>query len=280
MQYAPITFDPHLWMIDRPPEYTNVWLFKTNNIRGHGEYLSSQRCPSGITLRILAGGRWSVKMSGGDYSAKRGDIFLALPGIHIVFAQHDPEIDWEWYELQFNGTAAENFVREFGVDEQHPVATPRQPEMAMQLFMDLQRLMGECRRNALEIMSTVFRLTLFCGNPLVSQSETTAKAEDLMTQAITLLETDHTANLNVNDIAQRLGVDRSTLGRAFKNCGASTPHEILDYCRMLRVQDLLGSTGMRLAEIARVSGFRDEKYFISWFRRKTGMTPGKWRKKS
>ena len=281
MQTPTFEHMPHFWLLEEPPYFSNVWLFKTNHLRGHGEFVSRQRYPSGITLRIITAGKWVVKMSGQEHHLGYGDIFLALPGVYIEFGHHDSNANWEWYELQFNGNAAGEFIREFGVDESHPATRAKNLVEAIQGFKALHQMMGSQERTTSAIMDLVFRLTQLCGTPLsTAEEKKKAASEDLVIRAITLLETNPASDLNVNEMAQRLGVDRTTLGRAFKNHGNETPHDFLDAYRLIKVKELLENTAMTIAQIAHASGFRDEKYFISWFRRQTGKTPGKWRNRN
>ncbi len=278
MQETTLHCEPHFWLLDQPPYHSNVWLFKTNFLRGVGEFISRQPYPSGITLRIITSGKWQMKMCGGVYELAPGDIFLALPGIYIEFGHYSPVGNWEWYELQFNGGAAEEFIREFGVDKHHPVTQPRHPATAIRIFKKLHQMLGSPDRDVTTISSWFFRLTQHCGTlPPEKVAGPADTAEELVTRAITLLETDPSNHWNVNEIAQLLNVNRTTLGRAFKKCGHGTPHEFMNTYRLIKVMDLLRNTSLTIAAIATASGFSNEKYFISWFRHQTGITPGKWR---
>jgi len=270
---------PRFWLLDEPPYYSRIWLFKTCLAGGRGTFVSKQKNPSGVTLRIITAGKWTIKMSGQTLSAGPGDIFLALPGVPVEFCHRDADRQWEWYELQFNGSAASRFVREFNLSEQHPVSTPLRPAAAIRIFKLLYRMMGSPERDAVTLMSWLFRLTQVCGRPVIPQGDSQLRSDSrLVAQAMLLIETEPAGNLNVNVIAQRLGVDRTTLGRAFKKRTAKTPHAFIDSFRLMKAQEILRNTALPLAVIAVNAGFRDEKYFISWFKKNTGATPDKWRK--
>jgi len=279
MQNNRIEFAPRFWLLDEPPYYSRVWLFKTSLVRGAGWFVSNQKNPSGITLRIITAGQWTIKMSGQTLSAGRGDMFLALPGIPVEFCHRDAEQPWEWHELQLNGSAASRFVCEFNLNEHHPVSSPLRPAAAIRIFKLLHRIMGSQERDAVTLMYWLFRLTQVCGKPVMPQTDCPLRSNSrLVAQAMLLIETEPAGNLNVNVIAQRLGVDRTTLGRAFKKRTEKTPHAFIDSFRLMKVREILRNTALPLTVIAGNAGFRDEKYFISWFKKKTGTTPDKWRK--
>jgi AraC-like DNA-binding protein len=232
-----------------------------------------------VTLRLLTGGAWQVKMGGRCDPAQVGDVFLALPSEPIDFAQLDPEADWEWYEIQFNGEAAEELAGEFGVNRSYPVITPVRPRQTDRLFRHLYALMGQPDRNPNAAMSAVLRLAYCCGGETAAKripGET--QGSSLVRRAITMLENDPSSQMNVKEIAQRLGVDRTTLGRAFKQHSGHGPHHFIDSYRQMKVTELLHHSTMSVEKIAAAAGFRDVKYFINWFRRRTGCSPGRFRR--
>lgn len=278
MMQEAASFEPHYWLLDQPPCYSRVWLFKSNRVGGHGDYRSQQLRPSGVTLRIVTGGRWRVWMCGKQTEAGYGDVFLALPSEPIEFRQQDENADWEWYELQFNGDAAETFVGEFGLRCDRPVVTPKKPRAAVRLFKYLYELMGREDREVNMAMAAVLRLTQCCGGTGPENGVYHLKSGPaLVKRAITILENDPSSHLNVSEIAQRLGVDRTTLGRAFKTHTGNSPHHFIESYRMMKVRELLQNSTLPIHRIAAAAGFGEVKYFINWFHSRTGQAPGRWR---
>jgi len=279
MMHPPPIFNAYFWMRPAPPYYSRIWLFKVNQVKGTGRFSSLQRRPSGVTVRLVTAGRWTVTMSGGRHPATAGDLFLALPGVAIEFRHDSPAETWEWYELQFSGDAAIRFVQEFGLSETLPVATPRNPAATRRIFRHLHRLLGSPERQPAAVMAWVFRLIQACGPTAAGTGEEPDAAHRLVKQALTLQETDPSGHWNINDIAERLDVDRTTLGRAFKRVTGKGPHAFLDHYRLGHVKELLKSTDLSVAETAHATGFDDAKYFICWFKKKTGTPPARWRRK-
>ncbi|MFA5205501.1 MAG: AraC family transcriptional regulator, partial [Lentisphaeria bacterium] len=239
---------------------------------------SLQRRPSGVTVRLVTAGRWTVTMSGGKHPAKVGDLFLALPGVPIEFRHDAPAETWEWHELQFSGEAATRFVQEFGLSEARPVATPRNPAAARRIFQRLHRLLGSPERQPAAVIAWVFRLIQACGRAAPAAAEPDP-ARHLVARAMTLLETAPANPWNVNAFAGRLGVDRTTLGRAFRRVTGKGPHACLDHYRLGQAKELLKHTDHSVAETAQAVGMGDAKYFISWFKKKAGAPPARWRRR-
>ncbi|MGH7557210.1 MAG: AraC family transcriptional regulator [Gemmatimonadota bacterium] len=92
-----------------------------------------------------------------------------------------------------------------------------------------------------------------------------------------LLSDRFTEPLRIGDVAAEVGVNPSSLARAFQRHYRCTPG---DYVRRLRV-DLAGrrlaKPSASLASIARETGFSDQSHFSRTFKNVTGMTPGAFR---
>ncbi len=264
------------WMLDNIPSYSNVWCFKTNHLYGDGLYRSDQMNPSGITLRIVVRGSWKIEMSGSSFEAQSGDIFLALPGRHIIFSQTDKMQGWEWYEIQFCGSAAESFVSEFGLYPDAPVVRPKNPELTLELFIEIYELMGSSFRREDEAMCIIFRLLRAVDAEKNSQRG--RETGNLVRDAINIFETELSGRPNINEIAARLGVDRTSLFRAFVKETGRSPYEYMDDLKYKMVLELLSGSEASIASVGASAGFKDQRYFISWFRRHAAMPPGAWRK--
>ncbi len=91
------------------------------------------------------------------------------------------------------------------------------------------------------------------------------------------LEEHYAESVVLRDIAREVSLDRSYLGRLFRNeCGMT----VMDYLRQIRIQkakELLGCV-MSPAEVAEKTGFGDGAYFSKSFKDATGYTPTQYRK--
>jgi len=95
--------------------------------------------------------------------------------------------------------------------------------------------------------------------------------------AVRLIRTNATSGLLVEQVAQAVGLSRSTLQRRFNvMLGHSAEKEIMK-TRMDRAKRLLCETNFSLAAIAIKTGFATTDYFVQAFKRETGMTPGRYR---
>ncbi|MBN8525042.1 MAG: helix-turn-helix domain-containing protein [Planctomycetes bacterium] len=78
-------------------------------------------------------------------------------------------------------------------------------------------------------------------------------------------------------LARMLGSSSDWLRHACARAGVESPQRMLTRARLARAQALLAHTGLTIAEIARQSGYRDDRYLVAVFRRELGCTPGQLR---
>jgi LacI family transcriptional regulator, galactose operon repressor len=82
----------------------------------------------------------------------------------------------------------------------------------------------------------------------------------------------------IDYLADRTGLSRRVLQRRFKALtGRTLQEEILD-TQLARVRLMLAETDLKLESIARKAGFTYMGYMCSYFKKRTGMTPGDYRR--
>ena len=78
-------------------------------------------------------------------------------------------------------------------------------------------------------------------------------------------------------LAQIAGLSTAYFCAVFKQTEGMSPHRYVLQYRVRRIQQLLVSTGMSLAEIADTVGFSNQSHCIQSFRKIVGDTPGDYR---
>ena len=80
-----------------------------------------------------------------------------------------------------------------------------------------------------------------------------------------------------HDVAEHVGLHERTLHRRLHEAGTNFRHE-LDVVRRTLSEQMLGSTGMAVNEVAHLLGYADASGFIRAFERWNGTSPNAWRK--
>lgn len=101
--------------------------------------------------------------------------------------------------------------------------------------------------------------------------------DQLVGDALRFIRDHACESVNVNETLRHIARSRSTLYRHFQSAIGRSPHEEIQRVRLERVRELLAQTSLPLAEIARLAGFEHSEYLVAVFKRRTGMTPGRYR---
>lgn len=100
-------------------------------------------------------------------------------------------------------------------------------------------------------------------------------APGLMTEIMDYIGKNYAEIREVGEIASHFFLSESSLARLFKKHLGETPHGYLESIRFSAACRAL-CEGKTVTEAAMESGFSDTSYFIMKFRRRFGMTPGKY----
>jgi LacI family transcriptional regulator len=84
--------------------------------------------------------------------------------------------------------------------------------------------------------------------------------------------------LGIDDVVRQVDLSRSTLKRRFAAVLRRSPKDEITRVQIDRVMQLLSTSELPLTKIAALAGFRHVESMCKLFRRKTGTTPGRYRK--
>jgi len=123
-----------------------------------------------------------------------------------------------------------------------------------------------------------FPVSLPPGEVVVRQSTDARVATDTELATALRFISDHAVeSIGVGDIAESIGVSRSTLERRFRSTLGRGPLAELIRIRVERAKRMLAETSLSVKEIARTTGFHDTRHLSVTFRSKTGMSPLEYR---
>jgi len=102
---------------------------------------------------------------------------------------------------------------------------------------------------------------------------------DMQAEAIiNYIHANYVENMSLNDLASISNLSRSECSRVFKRNIGVTPFEYLNRYRLTQSMHLIRKSKKTITEVAYEVGFNSTSYFISSFKRLTGLTPLQFRK--
>ncbi|MCI7263010.1 MAG: AraC family transcriptional regulator [Clostridium sp.] len=99
-------------------------------------------------------------------------------------------------------------------------------------------------------------------------------------EAITFIEQNYPHPITVEDIATFCNLNRSYLGKIFRDSMNQTLQQFLIYYRMNRATELLKFTEMSVNEVGRLVGYPNQLHFSRAFKNVFGISPNNWRKEN
>lgn len=81
------------------------------------------------------------------------------------------------------------------------------------------------------------------------------------------------------ELCALLNITPQHLGRITRACVGMTPIEYVNHIRIDKARSYLDFTNLNACEIAKYCGFENNNYFWRTFKKKTGLTPGEYRKR-
>lgn len=110
--------------------------------------------------------------------------------------------------------------------------------------------------------------------PITTIAQTEVDNE-LLKKLQTLIEDNFSnQNLNVDFLAEHLGISRSGLYAKIKTLADVTPNELIQITRLKKAAELLTENKYRINEICYMVGFNSSSYFSRCFQKQFGMKPG------
>lgn len=114
----------------------------------------------------------------------------------------------------------------------------------------------------------------------VVPSRTPAHADSRMGEAIRYIRLHLDAPLPLADIAMKINIGKRQFNRLIKKATGQTYTDYVHSLQIERCCEQLRTTDRKVYEIAEAMGYKDMKHFHAVFKRKTGLSPREYRKRS
>ena len=104
-----------------------------------------------------------------------------------------------------------------------------------------------------------------------------AVADSQIANALSVLHEQSNYPWSVESLAKQVGMSRSVFAQRFKNVVGEAPMEYLTRCRIHKASRLLLESNMSISEIAHLAGYESDVSFNKAFKKRLGVSPGKYR---
>lgn len=133
------------------------------------------------------------------------------------------------------------------------------------------------------VKNCMSNIILHCAKQLCRSDEENGYTDNIENAEIRVAMAKQYINDNKNrfltcrDVAEQCHFNEKYLGRLFKNSTGKTLLEYIHAEKMKDAEKLLSDRSLSLKTVSETLGFANEYYFNTFFRRKSGITPGQFR---
>ena len=266
---------PILWFLPEAPAGASIWPKMAGHLNGYGESHYHSH-PDYFCPHVIAKGSGTVIANGERTDVSKGDMFTLWPGVEIEYFEN-PDDKWEFYYIHLSGEACPEYMSACGFSSKKLFFRPVHPEKAVRIFSEIYSLhRKQVPGREYRVLSLLYSLPEACHSK--KDVGKTGKS-DVFAKAVALIDSQISSGLNVSQLCEILNVSRITLFRIFCSETGMSPIQYITKQRIKKAEQLLKNSDFNVANIAKMSGFSSDKYFMKRFREANGLTPDTFRKK-
>jgi AraC-like DNA-binding protein len=206
-----------------------------------------------------------------------GTIFLLFPGEWHRYYPNEAT-GWTEYYLGFKGSYVDDLVSKNFFNVKQSVFEFGNDGSVINIFKEVFMLI-KAEKSAYQqyagglVINLLGKMIFNAHNRNVEPT-----TEQLIEKSKQLLLAQVSSEVNWNLFCKELGISYSKFRKIFKGYVGMPPGQYLLQLKVSKARELLLQSNMPLKKIAESLGFRDQYYFNSLFKQKTGLSPGLYRK--
>ncbi len=246
----------------------------------HNDASTYQTTPRRVLITQTCKGSGTLYAKGKRFEIKENDIFvIERPGPYVYCFESGNISPWEFnfISIAFSEHSEKKIMPDCIAD--NPIMSLKNfPFLKLKLknLYDIFISVHKTKVLAHSVMAYDFLISYIEARML--GEEKNANIYNVAVKLKTLLDTNYTKNLKIQDLAAKLGYSKEALIRSFKSYYGVPPLKYLNRLKILKASKMLEKNDLSVKEIAYIIGFKDANYFCRLFRSTMGSTPTQYRK--
>ena len=221
-------------------------------------------------IHFISAGKGRYEVGGKVFTLSAGEGFIIYPGARTLY-RADRDQPWTYHWVDFYGREADALMARCGFryGEDLTFSTEQSAEVLACLGDIAARYNAPEEKDRLAATGYLYLLLSHIAQPKPKYGYVETVAQYIQLQ--------YAYPITVADMAARVGLNRSYLCKIFKAAVGVPPQEYLLDFRISRAKYLLRETDLPVAEVAYSCGFRDCPHFSTQFKKREGVSPGRYR---
>jgi len=221
-------------------------------------------------------GRATLEADEKTYSIKKGDLIILPSGLnHKYWA--DDDAPWSVYWLHFEGTRADDFLRNLKRPEGSPVWHLGLQAHYIENFQTLFEIRDKAYRMDAYIheSSSLRQMLSFLGQ--VQAAPDSKKTPLNLDQVHAYMQKEINKTLNLDKLASHFNMSKFHFAKTYQKLSGTSPIAYFISRKIKHACFLLDTTSKSIGEIASELDYPDAYYFPRLFKRKMGYSPKNYR---
>jgi AraC-like DNA-binding protein len=233
-----------------------------------------------IVHYILSGtGTFSVQNK--SYHLTAGNGFVIFPEQLVTYTagSNNP---WTYSWVGFHGLKAESYLRKAGFSKEQPIFrydNDKKLSDCLKSMISCARLSTPSELMLLGYLYIFLSLLIHNSRREGNQNPSADNQDKYIRRAIEFISKNYSSEISIQEIASRMGFDRSYLYTIFKKHLNMSPQDFLIGFRIDRAVELMENTSLSIGDISRSVGYDDPLHFSKLFKKKKGISPSLFRKR-
>lgn len=229
-------------------------------------------------IHFILEGRGIYRVDGQQISLSAGEGFLIRPET-LTFYQADEKDPWIYIWIGFDGSRTEEYLSDIGLGAgTRTFHCDSGAELKKLVIEALKRNTGTIEN---EFWRESFLYSFFgilAGNlkPKIASRDETDNL--YVRKAVEFIQNNYHYGIRVSDVANYAGVTRGYLHTLFIRFLKQSPQDYLVSYRIMRAEQLLTLSDLSVEGVAQSCGYSDPLVFSKLFKKKTGITPSRYRR--
>lgn len=207
----------------------------------------------------------------------KGQVIILFPGQWHTYCPKK-EMGWNEYYIGFEGNIIDKIVTNGFITPNNQILNVGVNEDLVNLFSTAIKVAKEDKTGAQQnLAGIVFNIL---GNILsLAQNknfEIKESAEKIERAKVIMLENIH-KEIDIQKIATNLGISYSLFRKEFKEYTGYAPSQYFQELKIRNAKELLAESKLPIKEISYKLNFSSYEYFLSFFKKRVGITPTEYR---
>ena len=237
-------------------------------------YISRDCCPHGV-LMYIEQGKGTLEYNGTRHQLHSQDTVLLLSGSKNCYYP-DPKDPFKLVWVNFFCDWMEDYVKGLGLYD-NPVVSGIECSDKLHNIVRLAKTTPNNNLLCFPVLHILDDILLSLSEKVYLENHTQT-ASQLAIKIKDCLDSAIYEKIDIDAIAAKLFVSKSSVYRKFEKHYGETPHQYVLNRKIEFAKTLLSHEEYSIAEIANKLAFSDEFYFSNIFKKKTGISPSAFRK--